>query len=79
MVNVDIAVSKVLRKLREGKGMSQEDLAWQSGLHRTYISQLERAKKSVTVKTLFKICKVLEIDSDLFLKEVNYEIDKLSS
>lgn len=42
-----------LRKLREEKGLSQEKLGFESGYHRTYISQLERGQKSPSLKTLF--------------------------
>jgi len=60
-MNIDIAIAKVLKRVREEKGISQERLAFNANLHRTYISQLERGIKSITVKTLFKITKFLNI------------------
>ena len=77
MEKIDAAIANVLRKLREKKGLSQEELSFHSELHRTYISQLERGLKSVTVKTLVKITDVLEIDIDDFMKLVKNEIKKL--
>jgi len=74
---IDIALANVLRKLREKKGLSQEELSFRSELHRTYISQLERGLKSVTIKTLIKITDVLEIAIDDFMKLVKNEIKKL--
>jgi transcriptional regulator with XRE-family HTH domain len=50
-----------LRKARESAGMSQERLAFEAGVHRTYISLLERDKKSPTVYVLLRICKALGI------------------
>ena len=50
-----------LRKAREAAGLSQEKLAFKAGVHRTYISMLERGKASPTLDTLFRICKVLRV------------------
>lgn len=58
-MNIDLAIAKTLKKSREGAGISQEQLAFKANLHRTYISQLERGLKSITVKTLFKITESL--------------------
>lgn len=79
MNHFDQAVANVIRKFREGKGFSQEEVAWKADLHRTYISQLERGLKSATMKTLFKISTELEIEFDVFTKEVVNEFEKLSA
>ena len=48
-------------------GLSQEDLALKSNLDRTYITYVENAKKNVTVETLYKITKALDVSlSDFF-------------
>jgi transcriptional regulator with XRE-family HTH domain len=74
---IDQAIANVLRELRESKGLSQEQLSFDAELHRTYISQLERGLKSVTVKTLKQITDVLEIEIDSFMKKVLNELKKL--
>ncbi|WP_420631747.1 helix-turn-helix domain-containing protein [Candidatus Leptofilum sp.] len=58
---IDEAFAKVLRELRVSKGFSQESLAQEVGIHRTYVSQLERGLKSPSLKTLYKIAYVLEV------------------
>jgi transcriptional regulator with XRE-family HTH domain len=50
-----------LRKTREEAGWSQEDLAHECGLHRTYIGGVERAEYNVTVVTLRAITDALGI------------------
>jgi transcriptional regulator with XRE-family HTH domain len=59
-----------IRKARLKAGLSQESLADKSGLHRTYISLLERNKKSPTLETLFHICKALGISAAGLIKKV---------
>ena len=48
-----------LRRARERAGKTQEELSFDAGLHRTYISQLERDKKSPTLDVLFRLCDAL--------------------
>ena len=55
-----------LQKARENRGLTQEKLGFESGYHRTYISQLERGQKSPTLKAICKIAIALGIKaSDL--------------
>lgn len=77
MEKIDQAIANVLRELREKKQLSQEQLSFDAELHRTYISQLERGLKSVTVKTLIRITTVLEIEIDAFMKKVINEVKKI--
>ena len=50
-----------VKTLRKEKGISQEELAFRSDLHRTYIGMIERAEKNVTLKNIAKIANGLEI------------------
>ena len=52
-----------LRRLRKEKGWSQEDLAFESGLHRTYISALERAKRNPTIEILDRLANSLKVSA----------------
>ena len=48
------AFGKVLREIRNEHSLSQEELGFESGYHRTYISLLERGKKSLLRNTIFR-------------------------
>jgi transcriptional regulator with XRE-family HTH domain len=60
--SVDEQFGRVLRQFRKERGLSQEDFAFESGYHRTYISLLERGKKSPSLKTIFQLAKALNIE-----------------
>ena len=57
--------AKNVRYYREQLGMSQEDFAEKCGLHRTYISAVERQKRSISLKNIHIIADALEIDTYL--------------
>ena len=64
--SLEILFGKVLQRLRKDKGFSQEELGFESGYHRTYISLLERGKKSPSLKTIFQLANALDVEpSDL--------------
>jgi len=66
-VDLNSQVGALIRKLREAKGLSQEDLADQADLDRTYISGVERCKRNLTIKTLSKIIPLIcDSESDFF-------------
>ena len=48
-------------RIRHDKGWSQEDLAFECGLHRTYISGIERGVRNPTVLVLEKVAKELGV------------------
>lgn len=55
-------IANNLKEIRESKGLTQEKLAALAGVHRTYISMIERCQKNVTVSCLDKIASALNID-----------------
>ena len=51
-----------IRKIREEKGISQEELAGIADLHRAYIGQIERGEKNIGLRNLEKIAKALKVN-----------------
>jgi transcriptional regulator with XRE-family HTH domain len=50
-----------VRALRLASGYSQEGLAFECGLHRTYIGCIERGEKNITIANIEKIAKALKV------------------
>jgi transcriptional regulator with XRE-family HTH domain len=50
-----------VRRIRQEHGWSQEELAFESGLHRTYISGIERGARNPTVLVLQELADALRI------------------
>ncbi len=51
-----------LKRLRTAKGWSQEDYAFEAGIHRTYISDIERGARNPTIEVLVKLAKPLGVE-----------------
>lgn len=59
-------LGKRIRGLRRQKGLSQEELAAEAGLHRAYMWEVEKGR-NISVKTAYKIARALGIGlRDLF-------------
>jgi len=66
-----------LKKYRKERGLSQEAFSEKVGLHRTYISSLEREKRNISIDNIQKIADALEIDTyKLFIDTSTEEILK---
>ncbi|HSX48998.1 MAG TPA: helix-turn-helix transcriptional regulator [Candidatus Saccharimonadales bacterium] len=50
-----------VRQLRKIAGLSQEELAFRSGMHRTYVGSIERAEQNVSIDNIHKIAKALKV------------------
>ena len=65
-----IILGNTIKKLREKKGISQEALAEEAGIHRTYMGRVERGKQNISMLNLIKIAKALELHPSVLLKEL---------
>lgn len=67
---MDIAdiLARNVRKARDAKGWSQEDLADASGLHRTYVSGVERAVRNPTIAIVAQLAKALGVTASDLLR-----------
>lgn len=62
-----IEIGDRIQRLRQAKGISQEDLAHQAGLHRTYLGMVERGERNITIINLLRITTALDIDAALIV------------
>ncbi|KJV38808.1 helix-turn-helix domain-containing protein [Brevundimonas sp. KM4] len=54
-------VGENVRRLREERGLSQETLAFEAGMHRTYVSGIERGIRNPTVTVLERLASALKV------------------
>jgi len=57
-----IAFGRRIRDVRRSKGISQEVLAEMADIDRSYMGNIERGEKNVTLKKAYDICDALDID-----------------
>jgi len=50
-----------LRHLRQARGWSQEEFAWEVGLDRTYVSSVENGKRNISLVNICRIAEALGI------------------
>ena len=65
--NVVLIVARNVRALRKAAALSQEELAHRADVDRTYISQVERKQRNVTIVVLARIAAALEVTPDKLL------------
>lgn len=61
-------LGKNVRKLRKLKGMTQEQLALEADMERSYVSDLERGTRNPSVRALGRLAEALSIKPDELLK-----------
>ncbi|WP_289051675.1 helix-turn-helix transcriptional regulator [uncultured Psychrobacter sp.] len=57
-----IAFGKRVREMRKTKGISQERLAEMAGIDRSYMGNIERGEKNITLKKAYEICDALDVE-----------------
>lgn len=69
-MNIATAFGQVLRQLRKNAGLTQEQLGFESGLERNYISMLERGERQPTMNSLFKLASPLQVSPSSIVAQV---------
>jgi transcriptional regulator with XRE-family HTH domain len=64
------AFADVVRRLRLSKKISQEEFAERSGLHRTYISDIERGVRNIAFSNIIRISEALDISVSKLMQMV---------
>jgi len=64
----EISLGAAIRRRREELGWSQEGLAFECGLHRTYIGAIERGEKNLTLRNAIRVAAAMKCNaSDLLI------------
>lgn len=71
--NLKFTFGKIIREYRHSIGISQEELAARTYLHRTYISEVERGERNVSLVNIVKIADGLEIPSHQLFRQLDKE------
>ena len=75
-MDAGIAFGKVLRRLREAAGLTQEQLGFEADLRRTYVSILELGQQQPSLKTILKIAQALNCSPGSLLDMVTEEMSQ---
>ncbi|WP_338041767.1 helix-turn-helix transcriptional regulator [Methylobacterium organophilum] len=62
------AVADNVRRLRLQRGLSQEELASQAGLHRNYVGGIERGERNVSVDNIGRLARALGVTPSTLLE-----------
>lgn len=68
-MEIQVLVGKNVKRYREQKGISQEELAFQSELHRTYVSGVERGIRNPTVAIVGRLAEALGVKPSKLLED----------
>jgi transcriptional regulator with XRE-family HTH domain len=60
-VDIQERLGRNIRGLREREGWSQEDYADRAGIHRTYVSDIERGERNPTIRVVEKLAKPFNV------------------
>ena len=62
-------LAKNMRRLRAERGFSQEALAHESGINRTYLSSVERSERNVSIDNIARIAEALGVEPWTLLRD----------
>ena len=62
-----VALGRAVREARVDRGISQEELAARSGMHRTYVGGIERGERNVSYANMLRLAEALEVPASTLL------------
>lgn len=65
-----VAFGQRIRQLLKSRGLSQENLAFSAGVHRTYVGMIERGEKNITLSNIRKMADAFGISVSELLKDL---------
>jgi transcriptional regulator with XRE-family HTH domain len=65
---VQLGFGAAVRQFRTARGLTQEDLAGTSELHVTYVSQVERGLRNVTLYNIHRLAHALEVAPSMLVE-----------
>ena len=68
-MDIRVVIGRNLKRLRKERGLSQEAFADECGLHRTYISGLERGIRNPTSTVIQQIADALEVEPGVLFEQ----------
>lgn len=68
---VKLAFGRAVRRLRTKKGLSQQILALECGLDRTYIGSVERGERNVSLVNIIRIAQALGVPTATLLRDID--------
>ena len=74
LTDLDAAFGITLRKLRLAKKLTQEELGFETGLRRTFISSLELGEKQPSLATIQKLALALDLPMAKLIQKVEDEL-----
>lgn len=69
-------VASNVKRLRASLGMSQESLAAEAGLHRTYIGAIERAERNLSLDNVERLAAALKVKPAALMEPVQREVER---
>lgn len=73
-MSIEAAFGEVIRELRKRKKYSQENVAFESGLDRSYISLLETGRQQPSLVTIFQLAKALGVSPAQIITSVEEKL-----
>ncbi|MGD0341803.1 MAG: helix-turn-helix transcriptional regulator [Bacteroidales bacterium] len=74
-MDIRLKIGNRIKKIREAKGISQKDLAYESDLDRSYIASIEVGKRNVSIINLEKIASALKITLSQLFEDLDHETE----